>query len=172
MTAPRRKRWLAILLTASLVLNVFLGAFFLGRIVFDHDHRRDNDGRRFTMRLELKAITKALPDDARGALYDHLRERAESMRPVFGDIRATRREIMELLAADTLDRDALAERLDHLRTELAKVHAALQEIVFNAAQDMTPEQRKRMARVLRRMHEHEHEDDDQRRNNAPDDDRR
>jgi len=168
MTAPRRKRWMAVLLTASLVFNVFLGAFFLGRVVFDrHHHDGGNDGRRFTMRLELKAITKALPDEAREALYDHLRERGESMRPVFDDIRATRREIMELLAADTLDKSALADRLDHLRNELAKVHGALQEIVFDAAQDMTPEQRKRMVRVLRRMHDHE---DDGRRDG--DDDRR
>jgi len=161
-----RKRWLGGLLVVSLALNVFLGAFFLGRAVFDHDRDRDH-GRMLTMRMELKALAKALPEDAREALHAQLKNRAQEMRPVFHGIRDTRREITELLAADTLDEAALRQAFDGLQDGLGKVHGALQEIVFDAAQDMTPEQRQRMAEVLHRMHEKngDHNDDDKNKDN-------
>jgi len=156
-----RKRWLGGILVVSVALNVFLGAFFLGDVVFDHDRDKD-DGRMLTMRMELKALAKALPEEAREALHSQLKNRADEMRPVFQNIHDTRDEITELLAAETLDESALRQSFNALQASLGKVHGALQEIVFEASKDMTPKQRQRMAEVLGRMHEKngdEHEED-------------
>jgi len=157
-----RRRWMTGLLAVSLALNVFVGAFFLGRIVFDDGRHHDHDGRRYTMRLELKALSKALPEAARDALHAQLRARGEEMRPVFRDIRQSRRDIVALLAEERLDEAALDREFDALRRSLATVHEALQEIIFNAARDMTPEQRQRMARVLQRIHERGRNGEDER----------
>lgn len=112
-----------------------------------HDHHHD----RSSLRMELKALSHALPDDARQTLRASLREKRAELQPVFAGITEKRQEIRQLLSADRIDRAALDTAVSELNQLLGAIQAPLQGIILDAASRMTPEQRKKMADILEDM---------------------
>ena len=148
-------RWLAAALVASIILNIFFAAFLIGRHYW-HDggrHRHERHGETLTMRLELKALGAALPEEAREALRKSMRARRDEVLPKIAAIHAARREIIRLLSADELDAAALEAAFDRLARGLVDLQRPLEETILEAARRMTPEERQRMAAALARLEE-------------------
>lgn len=157
------RNWLVTALVISITINVFLGSMIAGRMVYDrleaHDgdnnkHRHHHD--RSSLRMELRALGSALPEEARDTLRATLKEKRKEMQPVFDEITQSRKDIRILLAADAFDREALQESIDRLNTALGAIQAPLQAIILESAAHMTPEQRKDMADALEEAERHHH----------------
>ncbi len=148
-------KWLGAALVASIILNIFFGAFLVGRH-FWHDgerHRHERHGETLTMRLELKALGAALPEEARQALRESMRARRDEVMPKLEAIHAARSEIIRLLSAEDLDAAALEAAFDRLARGLVDLQRPLEETILEAARRMTPEERRRMAATLARLQE-------------------
>lgn len=158
----KSRNWLVTALVVSVTINVFLGSMIAGRMVYErlesneqdasHTHRHD----RSSLRMELRALSSALPDDARATLRATLREKRTKMQPVFAEITESREEIRTLLSAETFDQAALQAAIDRLNSALAAIQAPMQDIILESAALMTPEQRKDMADALAEMERHHH----------------
>lgn len=156
------RNWLVTALVASVTLNVFLGSMIAGRVVYerleanDQETSRSHHHARSSLRLELRALGSALPEEARKTLRDTLRKKRKEMQPAFNEITERRREIRALLTADTFDPKALQEAVNRLNTALGAIQAPLQAVILESATHMTPEQRKDMAKALAEAERHYH----------------
>ena len=149
-------RGFKIALAISVILNVFLGSIMLGQMIFgkDRHHHDENKSDRYTLRMELRALDSALPDEARKALRESLNEARTDLREHIDDIHATRRYIRDLLTAPQLDGPALSAAFARLNQDLAALQRPLQSIIVDSAAKMTAAQRADMARALSAAQSH------------------
>ncbi|WP_281299828.1 MULTISPECIES: periplasmic heavy metal sensor [unclassified Iodidimonas] len=143
-------------LAISVILNIFLGSIMLGQMIFGKDHHQDRSskGDRYTLRMELRALDSALPDEARKALRQSLNAARTDLRAQIDDIHATRRYIRDLLTAPQLDSPALSAAFARLNQDLAALQRPLQSIIVDSAEKMTADQRAEMARALSAAQSH------------------
>jgi uncharacterized membrane protein len=128
---------------ASIVVNVLLLGFLVGQ-----SPRRFDRGAMREQRME-QAI-KDLP----AASQTRLRERFQQLRtaadPLFAQMRQAQDETARLLGTEPFDAaefDRQEARISELRADMTK---KLSQVVKNAIKDLTPEERRRFAELLRR----------------------
>jgi uncharacterized membrane protein len=123
-----KRRWPAVALVASLILNGFL----VGMLVADSlKPRRSFDGERLS-RMELRRFDERLSESAVDVIAEELRPLAPELDEHIRRLRAIREEIMQLAAEPDTDRGAIDEKLAALRAEAS----AIQEIVQQATYDV------------------------------------
>lgn len=128
---------------ASLVLNVLLFGVLLGQ----SPHRLD----RGTLREQrMEQVLKDLPEESQA----RLRERAQQVRaialPLFAGLRQPQDEAVRLLGADPFDEAAFDRQARQVRKLRAEMTEKLSREVKSATTDLTPEERRRFAELLRR----------------------
>lgn len=148
-TSPRPRRWPRVVLAVSLVLNILFIGLVAGRLLAGGVFGPAPFGGP-PMR-ELPELAQALPDDERDMAWAAFRERAPELRTAFMAIGAARDGVMDALAAEPFDPDAMDAALAALRerTEEAQavVHGALAEISRN----LSPEGRHAVVEAARGM---------------------
>jgi uncharacterized membrane protein len=153
-------RTLTFLLMLSLAANVFLGGFVAGRLLGGprHDghvrgagsgeHRGGPDGAAM-----LFGAMEDLSPAGREILRETFKGARERMRDGFGKSAQMRRALGAALAAEPFDR-AKAEAALALITEAdAKAHLAASTLLIDAAEKMTPADRKALAEAYQRPRE-------------------
>ena len=128
---------------ASIVLNVLLVGVLLGQ-----SPRRFDRGAMREQRME-QAI-KDMPEASQARLRERFQQLRAAAEPVFAKLRQAQDETARLLGAETLDEAAFDQqqvKINELRADMTK---KLSEVVKNAIKDLTPEERRRFAELLRR----------------------
>ena len=138
---PTRRRWPAVALIASLLLNGFL----IGMLVVD----RLGPEKRFTASraaaFELRRLSEWLPQDAIDRISAELRALEPSIEEHIARLRGMRAEIRRLAAEPTPDRAAIDERLAALRAEAAAMQEEVQRATYDVLLALPPEMRARLA---------------------------
>jgi uncharacterized membrane protein len=136
-----RKARLAFL--ASLLLNVLLVGVLLGQ----SPHRFDRTALR---EQRMEEVLKDLPQESQ----TRLRERFQTVRaiavPLFAEMRRAQDETARLLASEPFDEaafDGQEAKIHELRANMTK---KLSLVVKEAIRDLTPEERRHFAELLRR----------------------
>ena len=143
MTAPDtlRRRWPAIALVASLVLNGFLA----GMVAVDWlKPRRGFSGER-AAGFELRRLDDRLSKDAVARIETELAPLASRLDERIQRLRALREEVMQLAAASEPDRAAIDEKLTALRAETAAMQEEVQRSTYDALLGLPPEMRVTLA---------------------------
>lgn len=139
--ATLRRRWPAIALAASLVLNGFL----IGALVADWlTPGRGFSGPRFAG-FELRRLDDRLPQEAVERIAAELQPLGETMRERVARLRELRTEIMRLAAEPEPDRAAIDGRLAALRAEASSMQEEVQRTTYDALLRLPPEDRVRLA---------------------------
>lgn len=127
----------------SIILNVLLLGFVLGQ----SPRRFDRNAMR---QQRIEQVIKDLPE----ASQQRLRERFQQLRgtadPLFEQMRKAQDEAVQLLGAESFDEAALDRqeaKINELRAQMSK---KLSQSVKSALKDLTPEERRRFAQMLRR----------------------
>jgi len=127
----------------SIILNVLLLGFVLGQ----SPRRLDRNAMR---QQRMEQVIKDLPE----ASQQRLRERFQQLRgtadPLFEQMRKAQDEAIQVLGAESFDEGALDRqeaKINELRTEMSK---QLSQSVKLAIKDLSPEERRRFAQMLRR----------------------
>jgi|SRR5258708_7364265 uncharacterized membrane protein len=127
----------------SIILNVLLLGFVLGQ----SPRRFDRNALR---QQRMEQVIKDLPE----ASQQRLRERFQQLRatadPLFEQMRKVQDEAVQLLGAESFDEAALDRqeaKINELRAQMSK---QLSQSVKSALKDLSPEERRRFAQMLRR----------------------
>jgi uncharacterized membrane protein len=136
-----RRRWPAVALIASLVLNGFL----IGMLVVDSFRvRHRHDGARIAS-FELRRLAARLPGPAVDQIAAALKPLDAGLQPRFERMRAIRDEINRLAAEPNPDRAAIDQRLTELRAEASALQAEVQKATYDALLELPPETRALLA---------------------------
>jgi uncharacterized membrane protein len=141
-----RRRWPAVALIASLVLNGFL----IGLVATDflRPHRGGFSGERFA-RFELRRFDDRLPKPAVDRIAAALVPLAPALDPEIAKLRDIRTEVMRLAAEPSPDRVAIDAKLAELRTQSGSMQERVQKATYDALLALPPDQRARLAETPR-----------------------
>jgi len=141
MTGPApssgRKRWLLIALGLSVVLNLIIGGYVVGRILYGPP---SFGGPHFG----LHKMTRDLSEEGRDLARDVMREHFRPLKGELSETRQTRRDIEELLSAETVDMVALESALDRLDTQNRVIHETIRAAIVDLIQRLPPEERRKL----------------------------
>ena len=128
----------------SIVLNVLLVGVLLGQ-----SPRRFDRGSMREQRME-QAI-KDLPAGSQTRLRERFQQLRATAEPLFREMRQVQDESVRLLAVEPFDEaafDGQQAKINKMRADMTK---KLSEGVKNAVKDLTPEERRHFAALLRRQ---------------------
>jgi hypothetical protein len=137
-----RRRWPAVALVASLVLNGFL----IGMLATDalRPHRGAFNGERFA-RFELRRFDDRLQQPAVDKIAAALKPLGPTLDERLAKLRDIRAEIMRLAAEPQPDRAAIDTQLVALRAETAAMQEAVQRSTYDALLGLPAEERTHLA---------------------------
>ena len=129
----------------SFVLNaVFLGAFAYHRFLSGHrdNHVEAGETRPVLEQLDLSPDQREQFEAARDRFHDHLGELGQ-------EIQAQQLELMDLLATEEPDREALDERRGGIAALQSQLQHAVLDHLLEESAILNPEQRDKLFRLLR-----------------------
>ncbi|MBA3516084.1 MAG: periplasmic heavy metal sensor [Rhizobiales bacterium] len=138
-----RRRWPAIALVASLLLNGFLVGMIATEAFRPHGGQRQHGPR--ALGFELRRLAERLPGEAVDRISAELQPLGVGLQSRLDRLRAIRQEINGLAAQPTPDRAAIDARLAALRTEAASMQEEVQRATFDALLKLPPDTRAGLA---------------------------
>ena len=144
-----RNRWLIAALVLSIVVNLALAGFAVGRMTRDFAPFPGFDPMVGVVRL-----VRFLDEDRRRAVVGDLWERRRELRPALRAIRGAQRDVTAALTAEPFDEAALREALEAFRERLERSQTGSHEMLATVAARLTPEERAYLARALSRPGRH------------------
>ena len=142
VSAFLKRRWPAVILVASLLLNGFLVGMFA--VDYLKPHRGGFSADRFA-RFELRRLDDRLPSAAVDRIAASLKPLETQLEDRLARVRAIRAEIMQLAAAPEPDRAAIDAKLMELRAETAAMQEAVQGATYDALLGLPAEDRAQLA---------------------------
>jgi len=128
---------------ASLILNVLLIGVLLGQ-----SPRRFDRGAMRQQRMD--QALKDLPEAGQSRLREKFQQLRAAADPLFGQIRKNEEDAVQLLGEEPFDESAYdrqVSKITEMRVEMTK---KLSQVVKDAIKDLTREERRRFAELLRR----------------------
>ena len=128
---------------ASIILNVLLIGVLLGQ-----SPRRFDRGAVRQQRMD--QALKDLPEATQSRLREKFQQLRTAADPLFAQIRKNEEEAVQLLGKEPFDEpayDRQVSKITEMRVEMTK---KLSQVVKDASKDLTPEERRRFADLLRR----------------------
>tara|TARA_E500000318_G_scaffold60452_1_gene56101 strand:- start:816 stop:1274 length:459 start_codon:yes stop_codon:yes gene_type:complete len=148
-----RTRTLALVLFASIALNLFFAGIMVGR--FDRWHggpKGPGHGPSMT-----RTIEKALGDSLTPELQERLKAHSATMRETRRSTRDKRDAIRDTLLQEPFDREAYLQALGSMNEVFDRMRAETHSFMIDIVEQMTPEQRRKLVKSLGR---HRKDDDD------------
>jgi uncharacterized membrane protein len=139
---PRRLKYALI---ASLALNLLVLGTVAGAMYTFHRHPPPRMGYGPHQDFGLMGLTRTLPEERRKEMRKKLREDREKLRPLVEELRALRRDAATKLAADPFDSAALKAAFDVAGEKDRAVREAAITAFLAHAEQLTPEERRRLA---------------------------
>ena len=143
-----RARTLALVLFASIALNLFLAGIMVGR--FDRWHggpKGPGHGPSMTRMIE-----KALGDSLTPELRERLTAHSEAMRETRRTTREKRDAIRDALLQEPFDKTAYLEALKSMNEVFDRMRTETHSFMIHIVEQMTPEQRRKLVKSLGRHH--------------------
>lgn len=140
-----RNKWLIAALVVSMVVNLALAGFTVGRMTRDFAPLPGLDPMVGVVRL-----VRFLEEDRRREVVGDLWERRRELRPSLRAIRGAQRDVAAALTAEPFDEAALRGALEGFRERLERSQARSHEMLATVAARLTPEERAYLARALSR----------------------
>jgi len=144
----RTNRWLIGGLVLSIVVNLLLVGFVVGRLsgfgpppAFGPDPT-----------VGFFRMLGFLNDDRRAAIVPALRKEMGELMPTLRKVRGDQRAVFEALTADPFDPAALDAALAGLRANLTAAEVASHRSFVELAKQLSPTERKELARAMHRPH--------------------
>lgn len=147
----RLSRRLAVVLAASLALNLFLGGMLTAHWLFRGPPPHERGGRFFDRQAALEAIDA----EHRAGVQAILARNEPELRARMRAVREARREVRRQLMGDPIDHEALAQAHAELAARGQEAHARMQANVAEIAAALPAAERRRFfeASFKRRRHE-------------------
>jgi uncharacterized membrane protein len=127
----------------SIIANVLLLGVVLGALPQRFE-------RRVPFQERLKADAEKLQEPARTRFLEGMENARKEIEPLREQMRQVREETLHVLASESFDEgayDRQVEKIQKLRLELAK---RMSNSIKQVAKNLTPEQRKELAKILHR----------------------
>jgi uncharacterized membrane protein len=127
----------------SIILNVLL----LGFVVGQSPRRFDRSAMR---QQRMEQVIKDLPEASQQRLRERFQQLRGTAEPLFEQMRKAQDNALQLLGAESFDEAALDRqeaKINGLRAQMSK---QLSQSVKSAIKDLSPEERRRFAQMLRR----------------------
>ena len=127
----------------SIILNVLLLGFVLGQ----SPRRFDRNAMR---QQRMEQVIKDLPEASQQRLRERFQQLRSTADPLFDQMRKAQDEAVQVLGAESFDEAALDRqevKINELRAQMSK---KLSQSVKSAIKDLSPEERRRFAQMLRR----------------------
>ena len=144
----RTSRWLIGGLVLSVVVNLLLAGFVLGRLsgfgpppAFGPDPT-----------VGFFRMLGFLSDERRAAIVPDLRKQMGELMPTLRKVRGDQRAVFDALTADPFDPAALDAALAGLRANLTAAQVASHHSFVELAKQLTPAERKDLAGAMHRTH--------------------
>ena len=143
-----RSKWLIAALAVSLILNLALVGFFVGRLSGPPAWTQA----RMDPSFGLARALRFLPEERRDALFgdDEARDIRRSLSRSMRGMRQHQRAIQAALTAEPFDPDALAAAFASFRQGMDEAQARNHGLFVRIAADLTPEERDQLRRALTR----------------------
>mgnify|MGYP001816582271 CR=1 FL=1 len=141
-----KSKWIAILLITSVILNLLLVGFIVGK------RAMPDAGADPTRHYPRWART--LPEPRRDALRPMIRTHMQAIRPSLRELRALHRNLRAAIVADPYDAAALDEALQALRGQNDKVQVVSHNSFIDFVAKLTPAEREQLARDVGRGRPH------------------
>ena len=138
-----RSKWLIGALTVSLVLNLLLAGFVVGRMSGDFGFRGGIGAAPKMPQLRF------LEDDRRREVTRGLETR-KALRPILRELRGSQRDIRAAFVAEPFEQEALSAALAEFRRHLEESQALSHGKLVAVAARLTPDERRGLARTLDR----------------------
>ena len=128
---------------ASIILNVLLLGVLLGQSPrrFDRSAMREQ---------RMEQAIKDMPEASKTRLREKFQQLRAAAEPLFKEMRQVQDESVQLLSAEPFDEAAFDGQQAKMNELRANVTKKLSEVVKNTVKDLTPEERRRFADLLRR----------------------
>lgn len=134
-----RTRWLAIILAASVALNLFVLGFLSARAFQRHDARVEAPSHG----APAHRLRRGWP---RSRSFDWMTEaQRDELRPRRRELRNARHAVEDALRAEPFEREKLGQALGELRRQTDAIQASVHEFMLERAQAMSREERRRLA---------------------------
>jgi uncharacterized membrane protein len=137
-----RVRWLLVLLFVSLAVNLFFAGMVTARHVFGPPPPPP-PGRMISRFVDDLADELPAPDQT--TLRRIFRAHQAEIEQRSAEIARSRDRVREAIVADPFERDALAAALDAANDKERELRKVLQGVLFEAASEMSPEARHKLA---------------------------
>ena len=137
-----KSKWIAALLITSVVLNLLLIGFIVGKRAMPE---AGGDPTRHYPRW-----VRTLPEPRREALRPLLRSHMQEIRPSLRELRSLHRNLRAAIVAEPFDAVALNNALTAMRGQNDKVQVVSHNSFVDFVATLTPEERKQLARDVGR----------------------
>jgi len=128
---------------SSIILNVLLLGFVLGQ----SPRRFDRNAMR---QQRMEQVIKDLPEASQQRLRERFQQLRSTADPLFEQMRKAQDEAIQVLGAESFDEAALDRQEVKINELRAKMSKQLSQSVKLAIKDLSPEERRRFAQMLRR----------------------
>ncbi len=132
---------LLVLLAISLAGNVF----FFGKTLGSKYHKFRNKP---SMDFNLRGVGAHLTKEQKKQARDILHSRRSELISTFKNMKETEEQIKALIAAETVDTEALAELLENRATAMKTAHDPLKQLMLEFIPTLDFETRKKIAEVM------------------------
>ncbi len=136
-------KWLIGALIVSVVVNLLLAGFIVGRMSGDSGFRGGFAATPFMPQLRF------LEEDRRREVTRNLQTRRE-LRPILRELHRSQKDIRAAFVAEPFDEGALSEALAVFRQRLEESQALSHRKLVAVAARLTPEERRKMTKALDR----------------------
>ena len=127
----------------SIILNVLLLGFVLGQ----SPRRFDRNAMR---QQRIEQVIKDLPEASQQRLRERFQQLRSTADPLFEQMRKAQDEAIQVLGGESFDEAALDRQEAKINELRAKMSKQLSQSVKLAIKDLSPEERRRFAQMLRR----------------------
>lgn len=153
----RTGKWLAVALTASLAVNLFLGGLFVGRWLGPSPvmAERGPRGPERPVQAMMDRMAASLDSEDRTLFETTIDKHRPRLTVLGSELRESRRRSVEVMGAETFDRAALETAMSTLRERNAEFQRALHAALIDAAVSLPPPARQKIAAANRPRSERE-----------------
>jgi uncharacterized membrane protein len=151
-----RKKWVGPLLTASIIVNVFLAGFVVARLGAP-DTRSEGNGEAPVIQMSLRSLPQDMPREVRERLEDEIGDRQADLDDAYRELQRARARAFTLLSEDDFDRERIEDAFQQLRQQQEQLQQQMNQAMIDAARRMSAESRRyfsredlRRARSIRR----------------------
>jgi uncharacterized membrane protein len=140
-----RNRWLVGGLIGSVIVNLLLIGFIVGRIGM-----MPLPGMSPDPTVGYGRMLRFLPDDRRAVVMPIVRERMHDVLSNLHTLKTEQQAVLDALQADPYDKDKLAAALAALRGTLTSMQESAHRSLVDVAATLTPDERRHLAEAMRR----------------------